>query len=913
MKLISLFRTPFRNASVKHKLIYIAFFGMGAGLLVALIMSLVLQWFQIRAELVETVGSQSRVIATNSIAALEFNDPKAATQTLGAMGNINDIDFAVIYGSDGKLFAAYTREGTEAPPESFVQNGELHSFSAKHLDVFYPIIIEGVRIATLYVRSSLSALYGEMLWNIWMLSVAMLAGLGMAVVMVSRLHPIITKPISDLVGLMYQVSREKNYALRAKPLNWDELGTLAEEFNGMLAKIQARDDELNQHRTHLEQEVAQRTARLTEAQRISHLGDWEWDVVNNALLWSDETYRIFGLTPQQFGATYEAFILAVHPEDRQLVEDRVREALELGHPYNIDHRILCPDSSVRYVHEQAEVIHNENGQAVKMLGTVQDITERKQIDQELMLAKQAADEANRAKSDFLANMSHEIRTPMNAIIGMTHLCLKTELGDKQRDYVEKAHRSAMTLMGIINSILDFSKIEANMLMLESKDFELRTILANIDSMVGHLAREKGLRFETSIHADVPDFLRGDELRLGQVLMNLAGNAVKFTAEGAVTLAVNLNSAEEHVVELEFSVNDTGIGLSDKQMQRLFHPFTQADASTTRQYGGTGLGLAISKQLVEMMGGRIWVESATGAGSNFRFTARFGHGKAFAASAPASGEELAAARARLRGAHILLAEDNPFNQQVAAELLEETGATVTLANNGREALALLNKERYDIVLMDVQMPEMDGYEATRKIRATPRLTGQKVIAMTANAMAEDRENCLASGMNDFITKPIDPDLMVLVLAKWMPERTGITPGKGLFAELRSGKERRSGVDRRDIGGRKKDDVIDLAILGQLVSNDPARVRKFALKFLETAQKTLDEMDAAHTGGDLAVLGGLGHKLKSSARTVGAMGFADLCQALESAGQAHDLSQAGMLLRQLHPLLERIARQVKQETA
>ena len=909
MKLLTLFR----DASVKLKLIYIAFFATGAALLFALLMSLVLQWFLIRAELVETVGSQSRIIATNSTAALEFNDPKAATQTLGAMGPIEDIEFAVIYGRDGKTFAAYSREGTEAPPESFVQNGELHSFSAKHLDVFYPIIVEGERIATLHVRSSLSALYDKLLWNMAMLSAAMLAGLGIAVVLVSRLQTIITKPISDLVGLMDQVSSEKNFALRARPDGWDELGTLARGFNGMLEQIQARDDELEQHRAHLEQLVAQRTARLTEAQRIAHLGNWEWDVATDTSEWSDETYRIFGFTPQQFIANYEAFVQAIHPEDRQLVEDRVREAFELGHPYNIDHRILCPDGSVRYVHEQAEVIRNENGQAVKMLGTVQDISERKLIDDELMLAKQAADKANRTKSEFLANMSHEIRTPMNAIIGMTHLCLKTELGDKQRDYIEKANQSAKTLMGIINDILDFSKIEANKMTLESNDFDLRTILANMDSVVGHLAREKGLRFDTSTQADVPNFLRGDELRLGQVLLNLAGNAVKFTAEGAVTISVNLKNAEEKVVELEFSVRDTGVGLSEEQMQRLFHPFTQADASTTRQYGGTGLGLVISKQLVEMMGGGIWAESAPGKGSVFRFTARFGHGKAFAAVTQASVEYLAAARARLRGANILLAEDNPFNQQVAAELLEETGATVALANNGREALALLFKKRFDIVLMDVQMPEMDGYEATRRIRATSRLAGQKVIAMTANAMAEDRERCLASGMDDFISKPIDPDQIVLVLAKWLPDRAGITPEEGLVADLRSGKERRRGGDRRAAKVRMGDDVIDLAILGHLVSDDPDKVRKFALKFLETAQKTLAEMDAAHTSGDLAALGGLGHKLKSSARTVGAMGFADLCQALESADKANDLSQAGMLLRQLHPLLERIARQVEQETA
>ncbi len=577
--------------------------------------------------------------------------------------------------------------------------------------------------------------------------------------------------------------------------------------------------------------------------------------------------------------------------------------------FEVHHR--CKDGRLLWAEVSSEPERDANGTITGYHGITREMTERKRIAEELMLAKQAADNASRAKSDFLANMSHEIRTPMNAIIGMTHLCLKTELGDKQRDYIEKAYHSARMLLGIINDLLDFSKIEANKLALESNDFNLHSTLANLDSMVGHLAREKGLRFEIFIHDDVPDFLLGDELRLAQVLMNLSGNAVKFTSSGAVSISVNLKSAEEKMVELEFSVKDTGIGLTHEQAQCLFHPFTQADTSTTRQYGGTGLGLAISKRLVEMMAGSIRVESEPEVGSTFSFTARFGLGKAFVESIPTSSEEQISARARLNGANILLAEDNPFNQQVAAELMEEFGVNVTSVNNGREALAMLDKEHFDIVLMDVQMPEMDGYEATRQIRANPLLAEQKVIAMSASAMAEDRERCLASGMNDFIGKPIDPELMMPVLAKWMPPRSGISLEEG--ADLRSSKERRSGGDRRAAGARKQDDVIDLAVLSHLVSDDPARVRKFAYKFLETAQKTLLEMDAAYSGGDLAALGGLGHKLKSSARTVGAMGFAEICQTLESAGNTIDSSQAEILLEQLHSLLERIARQVEQETA
>jgi CheY-like chemotaxis protein/HPt (histidine-containing phosphotransfer) domain-containing protein len=371
----------------------------------------------------------------------------------------------------------------------------------------------------------------------------------------------------------------------------------------------------------------------------------------------------------------------------------------------------------------------------------------------------------------------------------------------------------------------------------------------------------------------------------------------------VNVSVSLVHAEEDKVELEFSVQDTGIGITDEQLQRLFHPFTQADTSTTRQYGGTGLGLAISRQLVEKMGGKIRVVSMPGMNSNFLFTARFGRGQEPATRVSANSEELLAARTRFRGAHILLVEDNPFNQQVAEELLEDAGANVVLANNGREALALLENGRFDLVLMDVQMPEMDGYEATRRIRSSERLAGLRVIAMTANVMAEDRERCLASGMDDFIGKPIDTDQMILVLAKWLPERPPISQG-----DVRRG-DRRVG-DRRAKPG--EDCAIDLAILARQVKDDPVKVRKFALKFLETARITLDEMVAARSGGDIAALGALGHKLKSSARTVGATGFADLCQELEIAGKAEDLQRAELLLQQLSPLLERIARQVESET-
>jgi PAS domain S-box-containing protein len=441
-----------------------------------------------------------------------------------------------------------------------------------------------------------------------------------------------------------------------------------------------------------------------------------------------------------------------------------------------------------------------DGAIVGVAGISSDITERKAMEQALRAlsaglerqvdartqalreqavalteAKERAEDAAASKGRFLATMSHEIRTPINAIMGMGYLALKSAADARQRDQLCKIQGAAEHLLGILNDILDFSKIEAGRVDIECTDFALDQVLLNLRTVVAGKADAKHLAFTVTTAADVPTHLRGDPLRVGQVLINYATNAIKFTERGAVAVQVGVDALDAGSVLLRFAVRDTGIGLTPEQIGRLFQSFSQADQSTTRRFGGTGLGLAICKNLVELMGGQVGVDSTPGQGSTFWFTVRLQVGTAGAAAgAPPAVDP--ARLAALRGFHVLLAEDNLLNQEIASELLAEVGITVDVACNGQEALDLATTRPYALVLMDMQMPGMGGIEATRQIRRRLTAAQLPIVAMTANAMAVDRERCLAAGMDDFLSKPIDLQALWQCLLRWLagPQPAAVAP-------------------------------------------------------------------------------------------------------------------------------------------
>jgi signal transduction histidine kinase/CheY-like chemotaxis protein/HPt (histidine-containing phosphotransfer) domain-containing protein len=870
--------------------------------------------------MVSTHRSTAKVLAENAGAVVLFEDKTAANALLKSLSHNPEVHTAAVYGKDLKLFASYlVAEQTVAAAIDVAVAGTAYHIHT--VELTQPIVHDGQTLGVLYLMVDLESLHWRMLVQILITIAAALLALFAARRLSNRLSTTALRPLTELTDLMDHVSDRADFGVRATSSEISELDTLAKGFNGMLEQIEERDASLTAHRDHLEDEVGRRTAQFLEA-------------------------------------------------------------------------------------------------------------------------KEAAEAASRAKSEFLATMSHEIRTPMNGVLGMTELLLGGKLNEEQRRFASAVQRSGRHLLGIINDILDFSKIEAGHMELESVDFNLGELVEEVLGMFAQPAAEKGLELAFQLTPpDRPLLLQGDPFRLRQVLANLINNALKFTTQGEVVVRARVEEELADQIRISLCVEDTGIGIAPEAQEKIFAHFSQADGSTTRQYGGTGLGLAICKRLLELMGGSIRVDSAPGAGARFwidlslpkgspsanpllmpanlkgvrvlvvddnrtnreilhgqmacwgievtsaeegghglnlmtqavaagkpfdlaildmqmptmdglqlanqikahpelaetdliMLTSTYSAGSALdreqagimrcltkpirqsellevlcdvlrdltpaAPAAPAETEETTPGpQTPLQGV-VLLAEDNPVNQEVAKAMLSALGLQPDIAHNGAEAVVMFDARDYDIILMDCQMPVMDGYQATAIIRQ--RLAGKPlpIIALTANAMEGDRNKCLAAGMTDYMSKPYSLGQLKSTLLRYLSLSATPTPVEPVAAEAKL-------IQSEDTG-----QVLDMQFLNQFRELDPkgglSLIKRVMEVYLNTSTDIVTQVEQAAATGDADALRRAAHSLKSSSSNVGATKLAALFRELEFAGRDQRLSAAPALLEQMRPAYAQAIREM-----
>lgn len=1036
--------TPFRNFSLSNKLLSVIMVTCSGALILACAVIMVYDLLLYRQNVSAELSVQADIIGANSTLALAQSDPGLAHQILQALRYQSSITQAIIYSKDGTIFATYPTSQTSSTFSLFSGSKGI-GVEFLNVSLVREIMNQGNRVGTIMIRARLDQVFQRWLAFGTIVGGVIFASSLFAFLLSNRLQAVISDPILRLTALAQRVSLEKNYSLREEKTSQDEIGTLIDGVNDMLDQIESRDRQLQSHQEQLEDTVVQRTFELEGLHRQVEL---ILDTVGEGIIGMDKN----GLTTFVNPAAAHMLGWETHEMLGQNLHDLIHHTRPDGTPYLYRN---CPIHNIAMFSSKAcsdqDIFWGKGGNAFPveylsapfqddsghMSGTVitfRDITERKRIEEELLEATHAAEQASQAKSRFLANMSHEIRTPMNGLLGLSELLLKTNQTSTQHQFTKSLHRSGQHLLHIINDILDISKIEAGKLTLEIIEFALEPTIEETVQLFAVPAQRKNLELICHIDSRVPEHAQGDPGRIKQILANLIGNAIKFTAQGEVYVHITVGDIGIDTFDLHIEVTDTGIGIPHEVQSHIFDAFSQADGSTTRKFGGTGLGLAITKELVTLMDGQLSVSSQEGTGTTFRATISLipnttrhsrirdplllqglrillvesNHRIQLAltdlchlwglhiqiaqdgtqtlqilgqhstspppfdiviidytlpdmdgielaeriralpqsASLPltllrpldlpeeqdtrASGLDLkpcilkpvtqadlfdhfrslrekpqqsihapnevspALIEPPLHLRSVLLAEDHEVNQEIVKAMANHLGIQLEIVSNGIEAVKAIANNTFDLILMDWQMPEMDGLDATREIRkreaenreapfanqdtlhASRGTLHVPIIAITAHTSAQDRQICLEAGTNDVLPKPFSLEQLQEKLHQWLPlsDQTKTFAHPAQDAQLASTPSLADDIPR---------DILDASALNQIRSlqrpNAPSILAKVLNQFLTNTPKLLAELQEGLRQDDCALLHQAAHSLKSSSTMIGATGLSEQCKALE----------------------------------
>ena len=812
---------------------------------------------------------EAELLGNVTMAAIEFDDRALAAQNLSFLKARPNVRAAAIFNPRGALFASYVRPDVSKAELPALPGTDGAAIEGERVAVFHRILANNQIVGTVYLAQDLgmferAGTYAAILFAV------MLAALVVAAMLSEALQKGITRPIIQISSLAREVVEKRDYNVRATRTTRDEIGTLVDAFNAMLSEIQRRTDALDESEE-----------GLRRAQTLAGLAHVVSDSSGAFERWSETFPKMVQRDEHDMPRDTRAWLAFVHPDDRALFRARAIEAGTSNRRTEAEYRLVRADGSHAYIMQVMEPMGDADSSGGRhWFSTLLDVTEQKRAAQ-LEESNLQLKSASSAKSTFLSTMSHEIRTPMNGVLGMLELLALTDLDAQQKATLDIVRNSGRSLLRIIDDILDFSKIEAGKLEIRPEPASVSRVVESVVGIYAGNASNKALVLRSYTDPRISPAVIVDPIRLQQILNNLVSNAIKFTSKGFVEIRAELVERRRDVDVVRFLVKDTGIGIAPEAQAKLFQPFEQAGGEITRVFGGTGLGLSIGDRLARMMGGSIEISSRSGIGTTVSVTlplpvaapetlpsvGRAAAHEAIAAKVQGRRRAPSVEQAEKEGTLVLVVDDHPINRMVLERQVKILGYANESAEDGRQALELWKSGRFGAVVTDCNMPEMDGYELARAIRAMEAENGlarTPIIACTANALKGEADNCLAAGMDDYVAKPVDLTTLVAKLDQWLP-----LP-----------KETGEGSDD------ERDSPVDRSVLARIAGDDADLERELLSQFMNTNRNDMRLLERALQKKDIAHVIDLAHRIKGATRTIGAKPLADVCARMEAAARTGD---------------------------